>query len=289
MTEPQNDFLTSQEILSIPDLHRFSYQAMATMFEILIVHRDGHYAEGAANAAFQEVDRLEAELSRFQEASDISAINGSPVNMPFVAGLDTFACLKHCIELSNATQGAFDAAFGSSERQTISQYIKLNEEEKTVEVLKEGLSLDLGAYGKGYAVDRVAELLLDWDLKTALIIGGCSSIVALDGPQGQKGWAVTLPHPDRPEEKIDKLFLQNQSLGCSGLQKGLHIIDPRTGLPVSHHKAAWVKAPDAATADAISTAFMVMTKEQVIQFSLSHPEIAGLIMAEEVFTIGNWK
>ena len=98
---------------SLAQVKRFSHEAMATTFEILIVHEDDLYARQAAMAAFAEVDRLEEELSRFIENSDISRINELPAGESLPLGLDTFECLKISVRMYAETDGAFDITIGS--------------------------------------------------------------------------------------------------------------------------------------------------------------------------------
>jgi thiamine biosynthesis lipoprotein len=93
-------------------MKRFSHEAMATTFEIIIVHEDERYAQQAAAAAFDEVDRLEGELSRFIENSDISRINNLPANQPLRLGLDAFECLQLSRRIYAETNGAFDITIG---------------------------------------------------------------------------------------------------------------------------------------------------------------------------------
>jgi thiamine biosynthesis lipoprotein len=122
--------------------------------------------------------------------------------------------------------------------------------------------LDLGAIGKGYAVDRAVELLKEWGVRSALVHGGTSSVYAFGHLAGNAGWQVTLSDPDRPEDVIEKILLVEAGLGGSGIKKGRHIIDPRRARPIKGRRAAWVISESAARSDALSTACMVMTEEE---------------------------
>ncbi|GAG26710.1 unnamed protein product, partial [marine sediment metagenome] len=114
MTEPQPEtpFVKSNSDL-ISAAHRFSHEAMATTFEIFILHPDTHYAEQAAWAAFDELDRLEEQLSRFIENSDISRINILATNQPLQIGLAAFECLQLSARIYTETNGAFDITVGT--------------------------------------------------------------------------------------------------------------------------------------------------------------------------------
>ncbi len=285
-----------------------------------MVYDDDLYARQAAAAAFDEVDRLEGELSRFIENSDISRINNLPANQPLRLGLDAFECLQLSCRIYAETNGAFDITIGSllslwrnedgtprtpsqeelnlACQHTGTHLLQLDEDEHTVQLLASQVQVDLGGIGKGYAVDRVAELLREWSIDIALVSGGYSSVLALDGPAGTKGWPLTLSNPDNRKQILARPYLQSRALSGSGLQKGRHIIDPRTAQPVKNKRAAWASAPDAATADALSTAFMVMGPDEIRQYCSRHPDILAMIMLEgegkdpqknKILHFGPWK
>jgi thiamine biosynthesis lipoprotein len=297
--QPETCFVQS-DCQSIPGMKRFCHEAMATTFEVVVVHEDARYARQAAAAAFDEVDRLEGELSRFIENSDITRINNLPANEPLRLGLDAFECLQLSCRIYAETNGAFDITIGSllslwrnedgtprtplkeelnlARQHTGTHLLLLDESEHTVQLLASPVQVDLGGVGKGYAVDRVAELLREWSIDVALISGGYSSVLALDAPTDTKGWPLTLSNPDNRKQILARPLLRSRALSGSGLQKGRHIIDPRTAQPVKGKCAAWASAPDAATADALSTAFMVMGPDEIRQYCSRHPDVSAIIM-----------
>jgi len=351
MPEKQQDNSSAAQsgIGAVPGALRYSHEAMATTYEIFIVHKDSDYAEQAAWAAFDELDRLEQELSRFVENSDISRLNGLPPNQPLLLGPDAFDCLRLAQQIYYETNGAFDVTIGSlmacllnkdkslrnptqeelkfARERTGLHLVVLDESEFTVQVVQEGVQVDLGGIGKGYAVDRMAALLREWSIDAALIHGGASSVLALDGPPGAEGWPITISDPDNRKDTLMRIKLKNQALSGSGLEKGRHIIDPRTAKPVENKVASWVLIePDADTklkveasntadqagdqtglditsaaahiktdltptavgshylatwADALSTAFMVMSPRQIKQFCRKHKYVKGMVALEE--------
>jgi thiamine biosynthesis lipoprotein len=334
MTEPlQETCFVNSNCSSIAGMKRFSHEAMATTFEIIIVHEDERYARQAAIAAFDEVDRLESELSRFRENSDITRINSAGANQSLQLGLDTFECLKIAVQIYTETNGAFDITIGSllkcwrnddgtprkpspkeidlARLHTGTNLLQLDEAEHTVRLSASGVQVDLGGIGKGYAVDRVAELLRDWSINVALISGGYSSVLALDAPVArasslrdalrrapriagrmpathrarmaspQKGWPLTLTNPAGHKEILARPFLKKAALSGSGVQKGGHIIDPRTAGAVVGRLAAWSSAPDAATADALSTAFMIMGLDEIRQYCSTHPNTLAMVILDK--------
>ena len=321
MTQSQPDVsIVKSNLDSIPGTHRFSYEAMATTFEVIIRSSRARYAKQAAWAAFDELTRLEGELSRFIENSDISRLNNLAANQPLQIGLAAFECLQQSLRMYVETNGAFDITIGSlrdcwlnddktmrtpsqaelalARQRSGSHLIKLNEAEHTAQLLAGQVQIDLGGIGKGYAVDRMAELLRDWDIDTALIHAGGSSVLAIGAPAGTAGWPLTLSSPDNHERILARLHLKDRAVSGSGLQKGRHIIDPRTAQPAGAISAAWSCASDAATADALSTAFMIMSADEIEQYCLSHPgTLAMVVMRQEggdghkdrVLRFGHWK
>ena len=282
---------------------RFSHEAMATTFEILILHEDERYARQAAAAAFDEVDRLEGELSRFLENSDIARINSLAAHQPLQLGLDAFACLRASAQMYAQTNGAFDVTVGSlvkcwraedgsprtpspeeldrARLRTGTHLLELDEREHTVQLSASPVQVDLGGIGKGYAVDRVAELFGEWSIDTALISGGYSSILALEAPPGTSGWPLTLSDPEDHKHVLARPHLRAACLSGSGVQKGGHIISPRTGRPVQGRRAAWSSAPDATTADALSTAFMIMDLDEIRQYCSLHPDVLAMVILQQ--------
>ena len=257
---------------------RLFHESMATIFEVFFLHEDPDYGEQAAQEAFRLLDRLEQELSRFIENSDINRINKLRRNQSIRIGLDAFECLKQCAELTHLTRGAFDIAL---RRNCAIHCLELDETDFSVKLLSESVNLDLGGFGKGYAIDQMAKLLIEWDIGSVLIHGGRSSALALAAPPNEKGWPVTLSDPIQAGQIVSHVYLENRALSASGLQKGSHIIDPRTRKPIEDRFAAWASTPDAATSDALSTAFMVMTFEEIKDYCARNPNAQGLVILQD--------
>jgi thiamine biosynthesis lipoprotein len=272
-------------MMTEPAYRRFQHRAMATMFEILIAEEDPVFAEGSANAAFQEIDRIEQELSRFSANSDIARINNLEPHGSVRIGLDAFQCLRLSFLYRDETDGAFDVTIGSlmdcwvgkdrsllhptaeevdrALRRAGMDLLALDEATMTVRAGERVPQIDLGAVGKGYGVDRAVDLLKEWGVESALVHGGTSSVYAFGQLGGDAGWPVTLSDPLDPSRTIEKVLLRESGLGGSGLKKGRHIIDPRLARPAEGRRAAWVISESAARSDALSTACMVMAAEEI--------------------------
>jgi len=265
-----------------PARHRFSHEAMATVFEVRCVHPDARYARQAADAAFDLVDRLEQELSRFVANSDVSRISALAAGGSTRVSPTTLECLAIARHLYDLTGGAFDISIGTGLPD-----LELDPDTFTVHALRVGIRLDLGGIGKGYAIDRVAELLGEWEVRHALVHGGFSSVLALEAPPDQVGWPLTLSAPEG-REVLARLQARRQALSASGTRKGDHIVDPRTGRPASR-RAAWVAlaappaGPDgggspAAVAEGLSTAFMILAESEIAEHVQAVPGLEAWIV-----------
>ncbi len=316
MTDFENnkEFVKSPAV-SMPSLCKFSHDAMATTFEIIIQSDESDYAKRAAIAAFDELDSLEQQLSRYIENSDISKINNLSRGEIARIGLPVFECLSIAKNIYSQTNGSFDVTIGllydcrldergknrkPSEAQltfarknTGIRLLELDPEEYTVKLQGEKIQIDLGGIGKGYALDQIARLLQDWSIEKALIHGGFSTLLALTAPAGKKGWPVNISNPMAPGKSPSKLLLANRSLSISGLQKGQHIIDPRTAHPVQAKMAAWACAETAAMADALSTAFMVMNHNEIEKYCQENPRTIAAVITEhapdKILYFGPWQ
>jgi thiamine biosynthesis lipoprotein len=120
----------------------------------------------------------------------------------------------------------------------------------------------------------MAAVLKEWEMDNALVHGGTSSVYAFSNASP---WFVTISHPLDHKNIFRRLTLDHRAMGGSGIQKGQHILDPRLGRPADGPLAAWVLAEDAASADALSTAFMVMSLADIEAFCAKHPNIQAII------------
>lgn len=286
---------------------RFAHFAMGTTFEILLAEEDEDYARQISQAVFAEIDRIKDLISRFNPTSEIGQINRLRAGQSLRIGVETYECLKTALMVQSQTNGAFDINVGAlmkygeaqiseyrpprtdiqkqlklsqKTRGYVVKYLSAKEMEKPTE-----LSLDLGGIGKGYALDCTLEILSDWGVERALLHGGTSTALAVGTPPeglGQKkGWPVRIGGDWECPNTPNKFFLKDRALSGSGTEvKGDHIFDPRTDKPAEGHLGAWVSHPSAAVADALSTAFMVMSAEEVRTYCKEHPDVWAMVVID---------
>jgi len=244
---------------------------MATRFELLLVPPGGDPARARAigEEALREIARFDARLSRFRPCSEVAAINAAASSRPVKVEPVLFSLLRDCVDLSVATGGAFDitlgpltqlwkgasavpsaAAIDEARRQSGYRHIVLDEDDQTIRFARPGMSIDLGAAGKGYAIDRAIDVLVEHGVTAALLHGGTSSIHALGAPRDHDTWRVGWD---------SGIFdLRDSALSVSSVRHDAHVIDPRTGWPTEDSLSAVVTGPASFECDALSTALLVL-------------------------------
>ena len=284
---------------------------MACDFEFRIPDTQRRHLD-AVQAALDLVDRLEDQMSVFRDTSEISRINRLAHQEPVKIGPGLFDLLQKAVSLSRETGRAFDPTSGSYSRcwgflarqgrhptdqeiqnlarQVGPDLIDFDAGSKTIRLRRSGVELNLGAIGKGYALDRAAAQMSAAGVGNVHLHAGFSSVYALGSSPGSArgaGWPVGIRHPLRPEKDFAILHLADCGMGTSGLkEQGYvidgqaygHIIDPRTGYPARGKALVLAVAPTAAEADALSTAFFVMELEEIRSFCEERAEVGAIVL-----------
>lgn len=277
-------------------VHRFGHEAMATVFEVFIAGKDATYAGQAARAAFDEIDRIERLFSRFDPSSELSRISRLRPGESLPVGIETVHILGLSSFVQLETGGAFEPNFRAAAARAargrpatlrpISSLLRVEHTGGGFGIVRErrgavapALDLDLGAVGKGFALDCARIVLKDWGVENLLLHAGTSTALGTGpGPGRGKGWPVGAGGAAGTAAGPGRVLLRNEALSGSGTEaKGEHVVDPRTGRPARGHAAAWARHASAAAADALSTAFMVMTSAEVAGFCARHPEVWALV------------
>jgi thiamine biosynthesis lipoprotein len=287
---------------------RIERRAMACRFELTLDQADTAFVP-AAQAALKQVGAIEAQLTVFRETSAIVELNTRAASAATSCDADLFALLTRCGELSRDTEGAFDITstplsrcwgFLRREGRVPSdseiecardlvgmRHVALDPDRSTVRFAKTGVELNMGAIGKGYALDRVAATLRDAGITHALLSAGRSSTAAVGG-RG-RGWAIDIVSPRRVGA-IARVWLRDAALGTSGAgtqfaivdgRRYGHVLDPRSGRPADGILSASVICSSAAEADALSTAFLIGGPRLAQRYCERHPEVLVLLTPDD--------
>ena len=283
--------------------------AMACEFELMLWGRERRYLEAAAREALEEVQRLEGQLSAHRALSEVDQVNAAAHRAPVKVSPQLFDLLTKCVQISAATDGAFDItagplvkAWGFFDRRPRVpprgelaealgrvgfRHLVLNEADLTVGFAVEGMEINLGAVGKGYAVDRVVEYLREMEVPGALVHAGRSTSYALGTQPDGRPWKLGVAHPTDPSRRVLALAVCNRSVSNSGCTEQCleldgafygHIIDPRTGWPAQGLLSAVALAPTATESDALATAFFVLGEEGTRRYCGSHSDVGAVLL-----------
>ena len=235
-----------------------SCEAMATRFDVILRGTDKQHLEAVAVAVCEEIQRLDAQLSRFDKRSEIARLNREAIAKFVRVDRELFALLERCEQAREMANGYFDV--------TQCAALRLDADSRAVHLTRADAAIDLGAIGKGYALDCGREILLRYGVTSALLQGGTSSMLAI----GKEAWPIAVRHPLQPEHIVARLTLTNRGLSCSGVrhagQAESDLWNPHTGKAIGGNDACYVLAASAAEAEIYSTALLAMGKEAAHAF-----------------------
>ncbi len=281
--------------------------AMACDFDVML-NPDGPDSQiESASAALEHVHELERLMSVYREDAHLATINRLAPTAAVEVDAELFLLLRRAELIASQTDSAFDPVAGalvalwrrcrSEDRiptgdeieaglaKSGLRHVLFDDARRTVQFDQSGVEFNLGAIGKGHAVDRAGELLLERGVSNWLVHGGRSSVRAQGTHAGHDGWPVGLRNPLLPDRPFATLLLKDAALSTSGTavqwfrhegKRYGHILDPRTGWPVETMLSVSVIAPDAALADALSTAFFVLGVEKALACCHNFPLVGAI-------------
>ena len=231
--------------------------AMGGRLAMTIYAPDPSRGRRALEAAFSEVGRLEQRFSRFLPGSELSRVNRLAASGPVVIDPELADLIDQSLAFSRLTGGAFDITAASGQTGGY-RHVHVDRARSTIEYRAPAIQIDLGAIGKGYAIDRAVQILRDHGIRNALVSFG-STMYGLGSPPGREAWRIAIRHPNWRDRAVDVIQLRDGAISTSGdYEQGAHIIDPRRGHPATGTASASVIAATAAESDALSTAAFVL-------------------------------
>jgi thiamine biosynthesis lipoprotein len=307
-----------------------AHNAMATRFEVVVHGNNRSQLRAAGEEALDEIDRIENQLSLYRPSSEIAQLNARAAREAVLVSPEVFALLQHAQRLSAETQDAFDITIGplvrcwgfmggtgrkpaaaevaAAHEKVGMQNLVLDPADRTVRYSRDGVMLDLGAIGKGYAVDRAAQILREAGVASALIHGGTSTTCAIGRPPEAESWKIAIDvtgelerhksaQHKSPEPKNAKTVggtpsafaipLCDESLSISAASGRQfesdgevfgHVIDPRTGRPVQGAILSLVALPSATETDALSTALLTLGARGLEDLSSLRAKMRSLVV-----------
>lgn len=310
-----------------PTLKRFQFTQveMAVPIRIVLYAPDSESASRAADAAFARIAALNSILSDYDPQSELRRLCDSTSKVGAVpVSEDLWKVLAHAQVISKQSEGAFDVTVGpvvrlwrrarrrkqlppheqlQSARKLVDyRLIRLNAKDRTVELLRPEMQLDLGGIAKGYVADEALAVLKKSGVNRAMIDAG-GDILLGDPPPDKPGWRIGVARLDAEGPLSRILTLSGVSVATSGDtwqyveldgRRYSHIVDPRTGLGLTDHSSVTVIARDGISADSLASAVSVLGPEKGLKLIENTPGAAVLIVRApdgkvETYESSRWK
>jgi thiamine biosynthesis lipoprotein len=285
--------------------------AMGSELRLTAWTRDAGAAFPALEAAFHEFDRLDGLLSVWREGSDVQRLNRAAGRHAVPVGPDLLAVLREARQVSEWTGGKFDVTFGALSglwkfdhdqddtipdprdvrlRLPLVEYraLAIDDGAGTAFLTRPGMRVHLGGIGKGYAIDRAADLLRRGGVHDFMIQAGGDLYVA--GTRGERPWRVGIRDPRGPAERVFSLLdLSDGTLSTSGdyerffVRHGRryhHILDPDLGEPARGCRSVSIVASRAVLADALSTGVFILGPAAGLALIERLPNVEGVIVTD---------
>jgi len=267
-------------------------EKMGTRVAVQVWLDDAEAAGELLRAGMAEFDRIEAQMSTYIASSELSRINRTAADGPQPVSPELFKLLQRAAEIAELTDGAFDISYDSVGRlydfrarrrpaaadiearlATIDyRHVLLDREQQTIEFAVSGVRINLGGIAKGYAVERVIELLAEAGVQHALANAGGDTRIL--GDRVGKPWIVGVRDPNDAEAIFTRMALEDEAISTSGDyeryfiedgQRYHHIISPASGEPAAGVRSVSVIGPNATVTDALSTSVFVMGPQRGLE------------------------
>ncbi len=281
---------------------------MGTRIAVELWAEDRARGETAIDAVLDEMRRVDAAMSTYKPTSELSLVNQRAAQEPVKIDRELFDLLTTAVQYSRDTDGAFDITYASvgylydfrnrkhPDQHSIEQaldaidyrHILLDEKTRTVRFARAGVRIDLGGIGKGHAVDRGIAVLQSRGISHALVTAGGDSRIL--GDRLGTPWVVGIRHPDRKDEVIARIPLEDAAFSTSGDyeryfdEDGVryhHIIDPRTGRSASKVRSATIIGPTATRTDGLSKTAFILGPERALEIYNRLDDIDAILVTPD--------
>lgn len=258
---------------------------MGTLIRTEVLARDKRAGERAVEQVFEEMHRVDRQMSPYKERSELSRVNRLASSSPVPISLELFTLLKRAVDISILSAGSFDISYASAgklydyraaKRPTNTElanvlpainyrHLQLDSQAVSLYFKRPGVYIDLGGIAKGHAVDRAIARLQKMGIEHAMVsAGGDSRFI---GQRDGSPWVVGIKDPRQRDAVIARLPLMDIAISTSGDYERFfihdgerfhHILNPRSGTSAKGLRSVSVLGPEATMTDALATAVFVM-------------------------------
>lgn len=289
--------------------HRVSRPALGTLVEVVVREADARRARAAIEAAFSEIERLEALLSEWRESSELSRLNRTAGRGWVTLSRETGDALRLARALAEETDGAFDPTVlpllrlwgfvGGPPR--VPRAAEIDEALGRVgwsglevdptggraRLLQPGMAVGLGGIGKGFVAERTLAVLRRAGIRAGLV--AAAGDLAFYGGTASRPWPIGIEDPRHPGKILAELERREGGVSTSAPtyrffeaegRRYAHLLDPRTGRPARGLASVTVVDPSAARADGLATALFVLG-DHAPTYLAAHPDVRAILVAED--------
>ncbi|MDR2214985.1 MAG: FAD:protein FMN transferase [Nevskiaceae bacterium] len=264
--------------------------------------------EAAIDAVFNDMKRIDELMSTYKDTSEVSKVNREAAQHPVQVSAELLGLLETAQHYSEISQGAFDITYASvgylfdyrnhkrPDQATIDKtlpavdyrQLKLDRANRTVFFAKPGMRIDLGGIGKGYAVDRGIEILRKLGFAHALVNAGGDTRVL--GDRMGAPWIVGIRHPDRENEVVLRIPLEDAAFSTSGDYERYfddggvryhHILNPKTGQSPHDIRSVTLISSTATRTDGLTKTVFILGPQEGMKFIDSLEDVDGVIIAAD--------
>ncbi|MBL8179327.1 MAG: FAD:protein FMN transferase [Bryobacterales bacterium] len=277
---------------------------MGSVYTIVAYGEDRGRMIAAVDQAFEEVRRIDRMMSNYRADSELSRLNKEAGRRSVTVSEELYGVLDACRQYHQASEGVFDISVGplmkiwgfykgsgrlphrAEIRGVLGRIgfdkVTLDGSARSVRFTRDGMELDPGGIGKGYAVDRMVAILKAANIRSAMISAGNSSIYALGAPPNEKGWRISIRHPKDLNRQAQEVTLTDSSLSTSGTSEKFfraggrlysHIMDPRTGYPAKGMLSVSVIAPRTLDSEAWTKPVFIHGRQWAAKNLLNNPRM----------------
>ncbi|MBI3398353.1 MAG: FAD:protein FMN transferase [Deltaproteobacteria bacterium] len=288
---------------------KYTRPLMGTIVELTLAGKDEARLNAAAEAAFDEIKRLEELMSHYRGDSDVAKINKAAGKEAVIISRETMDVIEASLKASHITNGAFDVTMGvlgkvwltkddrgemtipsREEVETLLplidyHQITIDKKNNKVKLAKKGMKINLGGIAKGYIVGKAADVLKRHGIKKGIVHAG-GDMAVFQEPNSHP-WLIGIQDPRNKDKIVGTIEVVNTAISTSGdyerffIKDGVryhHIMDPSTGFPANKCRGVTIVAKDPTLADALSTGVFVMGPQDGMKLIEEMPDVEGLIM-----------